>query len=374
MAKKPFSVGQSKVNTWRNCRRQYHYKYVLELQRRRTRRPFMFGKIIHRMVEAKAEGEDPMALLSTIALENEEMFAAEREMYGEIIHDIGIIMRDYFDYWSPKAMPTSKDVYRGTTLRLLPVENGDEDVRYTEHEFAIDLGDGIVWKGQIDGLGKTSDKLIWLVERKSFDKLPGDDHRWRNLQTVTYARAAVMLGWVESVDGVCWDYVKSKPPTEPQLLKKGDRLSVKDIVTLPSVVLAAIKRHGLSVEAHAELLERAHASRDEYFQRIFTPINSTTADNIFAGFVESAREMRDNHGRKKDMNLGRHCEWCDYEPLCRAELTGGDVDYLKQMEYTNEDPEAYRRNSRDAATNKPAGGTAREEARGKRSPKLRTVR
>jgi hypothetical protein len=111
-------------------------------------------------------------------------------------------------------------------------------------------------------------------------------------------------------------------------------------------VVAAIKVHKLKIADHAKLMERAEASRNNYFQRIFTPVNETIADQIFDGFVETAIEMRDNAGRKKDQNIGRHCSWCDYEPICRAQLTGGDVDYVKSIEFVKEDPEAYRSGKR----------------------------
>lgn len=347
-----YSVGQSKVKQWRNCRQAYHYKYVDNLQRKRTKRPFMFGKIVHRMIEAQAQEEDPFEILATIAndTENAPIFTAEKEMYGEIITDIEIIMRDYFDY-------------HRDGLRMLPVPDETGELRFAEHEFAIPLGElteglykknrnipklveGVVFKGQVDGLGKTPNKLRWLVEHKSFDKLPNDDERWRNVQSVVYIRAVKHLKWMKVVDGVCWNYIKSKAPSIPQLLKDGKRLSVKEIVTLPSVVRATLKVHGLRVEDHAKLMQRAENSRNDYFQRIYTPVNQTVADMIFAGFVETAIEMRDNHGRRQDKNIGRHCSWCDYEPLCRTELTGGDVDFVRDGEFTREDPEAYRRTKR----------------------------
>jgi hypothetical protein len=240
---------------------------------------------------------------------------------------------------------------------LIPVPDKEGELSYSEHDFAIPLEElvskkyraaavGVVFKGQVDGLAKTPNKLRWLFETKTFDKMPGDDERWRNLQSVVYIRAVKHLGWMKSVDGVCWNYVMSKTPTVPQLLKSGKTLSVRDITTLPSVVVAAIKVHKLKIADHAKLMERAEASRNNYFQRIFTPVNETIADQIFDGFVETAIEMRDNAGRKKDQNIGRHCSWCDYEPICRAQLTGGDVDYVKSIEFVKEDPEAYRSGKR----------------------------
>lgn len=363
-----FGVGQSKVKTWRNCRRAYHYKYERELQRRRTKRPFMFGKIAHRMIEAHAQEEDPFAVLAEISFENEKLFTAEREMYGDIVEDVETIMREYFEYHTDG-------------LRFIPVRDESGELRFAEHEFAVPLEElvprrrraaasGILFKGQVDGLGKTDNGLRWLVETKTFDRMPGDDERWRNVQTVVYRRVVTHLGWMRSVDGVCWNYIMSHPPTVPQVLKDGSRLSNQKITTLPSVVRRVLRETGLRSEDHDAILQRAVDARRDYFQRIYSPVSEIVADKIFDGFVESACEMRDTQGRMGQMNTGRHCSWCDYEPICRAELTGGDTDFVIKGEYTREDPEAYRRSARDKAH----GGVASEKAGKSGASKLRVLR
>lgn len=388
-----YGVGQSKARSWRSCHRAYHYKYEEQLIRKRTKRPFMFGRIVHRMIEAEAQDEDPFEILQAMAddVDNQKLFTAEKEMYGDIITDIGVIMRDYFDYHTDG-------------LRFVPVKDETGEYRYSEHEFAVPLNElipskgitipsggvvkprdaeGILFKGQVDGLGKTPNKLRWLMEHKTFDKMPGDDERWRNLQTVVYRRVALYLGWMPEIDGIAWNYIMSKAPTVPQLLKDGKRLSVQQIVTLPSVVEATLKVHGLKREGHEKLIERAEASRDNYFQRIYTPVSTVVADKIFAGFVETAIEMRDNHGKKRNQNIGRHCSWCDYEPLCRADLTGGDEDFVRDGEFVIENPEGYRRSGRNEGKEtkeaKQRGDSsdrvlASTETRGKRTPKLRVLR
>lgn len=338
-----YKVGQSKARAFRSCRQAYNYKYEQRLIRKRTKRPFVFGKIVHRMIEADAQGEDPSAVLDQIEIDDLPIFAAEKEMYGDIVTDIGVIMADYFDY--------HKD-----GLRFVPVKDETGEYRYAEHEFSVPLEElvpkadrarvrGIVFEGQVDGLGKTPNGLRWLVENKTFDRLPSDDERWRNVQSVVYVKVARHLKWMPKVDGTCWNYVMSKAPSVPQLLKDGSRLSVQKITTLPSVVRATLQVHGLTEESHEELLLRAEQSRHEYFQRVYTPLNRTVGDNIFNGFVDTAVEMRDSRNRC-DKNIGRHCGWCDYEPLCRTELTGGDVEFAKEAEFALDDPEGYRRTKR----------------------------
>lgn len=342
VAKRTFNVSQSKVKYYRNCRQSFFYKHIEEIQPKRTKRPFTFGRIVHRMIEAEAQEEDPFKVLHQIEIDNLPIFTSEKEMYGEIITDIGIIMSDYFQYYNDG-------------LRFIPVKDETGELRFAEHEFAIPLDDltkdrrfaGMLFKGQVDGLGKTPNKLRWLVEHKSFDKFPGEDERWRNVQSVVYVKAVRHLGWMRAVDGVCWNYIKSHAPTIPQLLKDGSRLSVKEVTTLPSVVRATLAINKLDPELpeHVKLLAHADHCRTEYFQRIFTPINENVMESVWSGFLDTALEMRE-HQNRRDKNIGRHCSWCDYEPLCRAELTGGDVDFVKEREFQHEDPESYRRSRR----------------------------
>lgn len=336
-----YSVGQSKVRTWRNCRQAYHYKYEMQLIPVRTKRPFAFGRLAHLVIENEAqEVDDPVATtIAGVGLEDQKMFTAEKEMYGEILEDVGTIMDDYLAYWREAGEGVD-------ALQFVGLKDETGEMRFAEHEFAMDISDEIIFKGQIDGFGRTPNKLKWLVENKTFDNLPGEDERWRNLQSVVYIKAAVELGLMKSIDGVCWNYIRSKPPTIPQALKDGSRLSTREIVTLPRVLLRVLKEHNLKLEDHLPQMEKAEQSRREYFQRIFTPISREVHDNIWSGFLDSAREMLQYHGQRKDKNIGRHCGWCDYERLCRTEFTGGDIDFVIEREYEKEEQDHYRRSKR----------------------------
>jgi hypothetical protein len=319
MAKEVFKVSQSKVKTWRMCHRAYHLKYVEKLRRRRIRRPFRFGNIIHNMLEADSNGDDPFKTLDKMAKVDKKVFIQEKEAYGDIIGDSRTIMEHYFDYWPKNSLTFLR---RGT--------------KCAEHDFEVEIAKGIVAKGKIDAVAKTPNKLKWLVENKSFKRLPNEDHRWRNLQSVVYIRTIEMMGWWDNMAGTCWNYIKSKPPTVPETLKSG-KLSTRSIDTLPGVVLDTIRANKMNPKDYKELLENAEASQKGFFLRIFNPVNKSVVDKVFQGFVDTAKEMSQYHGIKSDMNVDRHCEYCDYEAICRAELTNSDVDFVKEREYTHED-------------------------------------
>ena len=144
---KYFKVSQSKVKLWRRCHYAYHLKYVEMLRSKRVRRPFQFGKIVHSMLEAHANGEDPFDMLEMIELQKAKLFSAEREMYDEIIKDITTIMQGYFEYHP-------EDEYRHLRRKVeVKTKNKTELVmKYAEFPFEVlaDKKYGIVIKGILD--------------------------------------------------------------------------------------------------------------------------------------------------------------------------------------------------------------------------------
>lgn len=310
-----FKVSQSKVKTYRRCHQAYHYKYVDEIKRKRKPRALVFGTLVHQMIEADANGDDPFDLLNQINLRDAKMFATEKEEYGEIIKDVEVIMYEYFQYWE------STD----------PIQYIRRKGRSAEHKFEIELLPDVVWNGKIDANARSKDKMRWLVEHKSFKRRPNADARWRNLQSSTYIRAQDILGWAP-MDGICWDYIWSKSPGKPGLLKDG-KMSQKNLETLPSMVTQAAKDYGLDPSGYREFKKKTETHIPSWFYRVKSAIHRNTVDAVFDDFVSTVRRMVDDHGRVKDRNIENHCSWCEFEPLCRAELQGLDVEYVMEREY-----------------------------------------
>ncbi|TXH19121.1 MAG: PD-(D/E)XK nuclease family protein [Hyphomicrobiaceae bacterium] len=311
---KPFKVSQSKVKTWRKCRRAYHFKYVEKLRRKHKGRPLEFGTIAHAMIEAHLNGDNPDEVLELARKERGHMFNSELEHYGDVIDDLRIIMNAYFDFWDGDGL--TFDQLGGKSSEL---------------EFECEIASGIVATGKIDGIATSKQKLRWMVEHKTFNHLPSEDERWRNLQSCVYLRVIEMLGF-KPADGTLWDYISSKSPTEPRLLKSG-RLSEKRIMTLPAKVIETAKKHGLPVRDYRDFIADTRERLPSYFQRIYTPAKPAVIEQVFADFVETSKEMRDCHGKVKARTVDRHCTYCEYEPLCRAQLMGHDDKFIRSKDY-----------------------------------------
>lgn len=309
-----YQVSQSKVKIYRKCRRAYHNRYVLKLRKRIKGRPLQFGSLVHTMLEADANGANPYKAL-TAEVKGQKLFNVEREELEGIATDVRWIMREYFEFWEQAG--------KDKELHFLK-----RDKKSAEHEIILDLATGITVVVKLDAVASNK-RGNWLVEHKTFKNMPSDDHRWRDLQGNLYKWAIDEVGI--KVDGMCWDYIRSKPPSTPQLLKDGS-VSAKRLDTLPGVLLDFGKEQ--KVKIPPRLLKTAEDNRSKYFTRTFTAFRSQTVKLLHADFVETAQEMARNHGNSKAMSIDRHCEWCEYEPLCRAELTGGDTKFIIKKEYT----------------------------------------
>ena len=316
-----FNVSNSKVKTYRRCHYAYHLKYVEKLRKKTKSRPLAFGTLAHSVLDHWAEGNDWMDMLTQVYKDNAKVFKAEREAYGEIIDDVRTIMVAYFDHWGERSLQYERIGGRSA-----------------EFVFNIEIVKDINMTGKIDFKGLTKErgkKFRWIGEHKTFNRKPSDDDRWRNLQSSIYIRVNEILGW-SPVEGMCWDYIWSKPPQTPGMLQDGS-MSQKMIDTLPNRIIDLLRGEKINPKKYQAFIDRvAETNYPKYFDRVFTPVNEAVVDSVVDDFVETAREMMEKHGKVKDKNIERHCSWCDYQDLCRAELQGLDADYVRQRQYTKE--------------------------------------
>jgi PD-(D/E)XK nuclease superfamily len=325
-----FTTSQTRVNTWRLCRRKFWYSFVLRIKRRVKARPLKFGGIVHKMLEEQAAGGDMFKTLDTIAEQQQHLFIEERETYGNMVQDIRYIMRAYVGYWPDK-------------LKMVKV-NG----RLVEHDFKFPITPDLVVQGRIDGFAH-SKKMNWLLEHKTHGTFPNADHRWRNLQSSVYIPIAEGLGWCKKIEGTLWNYVRSKPPTRPQLKKNG-QLSERQIDTLPEVIRDVVSEHKLSIKHYQGLLAQQTDNLSTWFERVYTPRNQTTVKLLWEDFITTSQEMMDLHHKRKERNIGKHCDWCEFEPLCRAKLTASDYDFVMEREFIEKPEGDYDEESTDSTS------------------------
>lgn len=304
---------QSKIKTWRRCHAAYHYRYNEQITTKRPARPLVFGKIVHEILE---HGLDKMTeILEHYMDKYDDMFVEEQEKFGNIIDDIHDICTEYFIH------------YKNEDYKPYKIDGRDR-----EFEFDVMVAPGIVFNGKIDRLVKHKGK-VYLLEQKTFKRMPDENHRWRDMQTALYVRALKLLG--HDVDGVIWDYICSKPPTVPQVLKNGE-LSTRPINSLPITLKRFSKHTGIAIPE--SMMDAAKKNRHSYFFRFVYPVKRSISELLMQEFIESARQIKDIGSESRIMNISRDCTFCEYEPICRAVLGGLDVDFIKERYFQEREP------------------------------------
>lgn len=208
---------------------------------------------------------------------------------------------------------------------------------WVEKEFEVPLIPGVVFTGKIDGRCRHDDTgREWLIEHKTCKRMPSEDVRMYDVQTPLYTSVLSEIG-EEPVVGVIWDYVRSKMPVKPELLKSGQLSSRKGIDTLPEIFLREIARNKLNPEGYRDVI--ASLNDDAFYRRIPYNVSKHQSARLREELALTAQyiqviEVQDDWCR----NLTRDCGWCDYKELCYAELRGDNLDYMLRNDYEVYDP------------------------------------
>ena len=311
-------ISNSKAKTWRRCQNSYYYKYILNLEPKKKSAALVKGSMIHDMDDAWLNGKDWKKVLDSYQTEYDKLFREEQEEYGDIINDMRTIMENYISFCQDDG--------------LEPVKiNG----RFSEHEADIELiPNKVIFTFKVDKIIKDGKGRVWLGEKKSFSRgIPKEEIRVSDLQTTLYYWAVQHLEWCNP-QGVMWEYVSSKPPSIPKLLKGDMSLSkAMNIRSTYETYLAEIKKHGFSPKDYQGILDDLKARPNQFFRRIYKKAPDKLVEPLLRDLKNTAYEILEMGEILRTRNLTRDCNWCGYYSLCQAELWGLDAEFILQREY-----------------------------------------
>jgi len=317
----PQVLSFSSIRDWKTCRQLSYYKRVKKLRKKRVGLPLKRGDLIHRVIEAYYKGEWWPNVIEAAREEFAQLTEEEREFYGSLPDEVERLMTGYFKKY---------EGMRGNTIgvELEFGQNRGPD---------IELLPGVFVRGKIDRVF-SDHRGVWVEEHKSTSmSWPTEGFRLYDLQSALYIKVVEKLKLGKPV-GVVYDYIKTRPPTIPKLLKKGGLSRAKKLRTDYETYLNAIKLNGLNPADYQEELERA--KQNVFYERKYLP----KPDNIVNALLEELRVISIEMPRLINYpyrNLRRECETrCEFYSLCSAEIMGLDVDFILKTEYaTKLDPE-----------------------------------
>lgn len=314
-----FKTGFSKVKCYRSCNKRYEYTYIRNLQAKRKPAALFRGTILHEMLEARDNGKSATDVYIKYDLQYAKLFEEEREFYSEHFMD---------DIWR---------IYRGYVRTY---KDKDWEVFATEGEVRTQLTPKIEFEGHYD-LFVSHKSRYWLVDRKTHRVIPTAEERFSNTQLLLYAEA-----WnrtharSDRVGGVIWDYLRTKAPTIPEVLKSRVALTRrKDLDTDVYTYRKAIHDAGFDEDAYRTYLrDLEKRAVDKFYLRVPLPIPSKEMTKIVVDeYTQTAEMMRTTKSFPRNMTY--MCPRCEFFKLCQAELSGINAKFVEKSDYEEREEE-----------------------------------
>ncbi len=300
-------ISNSKVSTWRKCHMAYHYKYHEHLRPKKKGIALRRGSIIHECIEAYDSGRSWRKPFNSFAKQfYEETFKEEIAEIGDIPRMVEELMENYQALYDEDSL-----TYLGN-----------------EVHFELPLMPGVVIEGYLDALVEDEAGCVWPKETKTYKRNPDYDFLLLNTQSALYTWAVMEMGYKPK--GTLWDIVRAKEPSRPAFTQKGE-ISKKGIDSTPYTVRKALREMGKDPKDYQDLIDKV--SFDDFFRRYPVRVNHTVVKGIMEDFKSTAKEIQKQGHKLCDRNLGKGCSWCDYKPLCQAELMGLDTEYIRKKQF-----------------------------------------
>lgn len=201
-----------------------------------------------------------------------------------------------------------------------------------EQRFRIQIpGTNIILTGAFDVIAE--DLLnggIWIWDHKFLSQLPQFRHLEMDDQMTAYIWIAHQVGL--KVRGVIYNAIKKKAPSPPMILKNGQLSKNKMQDTTLDLYEAAIEENGLDREEYQDILDFLAAKPNAFIMREKVTRNKYELAH-FEELVRMEIDEMSNPNTYIYPNLGYHCSWCAFQPLCKIMNEGGDHEYTAQEMY-----------------------------------------
>lgn len=310
-------IGYSMVKSYRRCPRQYEFRYKMNLVHVKPAPPLLRGTILHAMLDLrslKKTTKSPMTVLTEYQEKFEGLFREEREVYGEDF--IGEIKRIFKGY---------ERTYKNENIEYLA----------SEEFIATDLPGSIRYTGHLDKR-LIKDSRMWVMDHKTHKTFPTEEQRFQDYQILLYVWA-YNREHKDKVDGIIWDYLRTKAPIIPEQLKNGQLSQRANMDTDYYTYLRTIVKLGLDVTPYQDyLMELKKRSHEKFYKRILLPRpGDKMIDQVVKDFIETATEIVSRKYFPRTMT--RECSFCEYYRLCVAELRGLDAKFIRKTEFRIEE-------------------------------------
>ena len=287
------NISYSRVSSYLSCPYQHYLRYIECLSSNKPSRPLSFGSDFHKLLELRNRPEELAKAKQDITRAYYDLKPQFQEELGEdYIWDLSNIFNDYLETYKGCPQP-----------------------HVTEREFRIPMGnyqgETVYFKGFIDELylyrsKSTGKKTIKIGEHKTFTRKPDQALLVMNTQKCLYAKAC----------------------------EKTQRFSsYKSNKITPYSWRRACAKKGIKDEAIIAEGDKYACNIPEFFFKCEIDFIPDMVEDIWEGFKFTAKQIAKFGHKNKAKHVSPNCSWCSYQPICYAELTGGNREYTISKEF-----------------------------------------
>ena len=353
------NLNQSRVKHFRRCQKQYAFRYDYaglfggkpkqEMVPTQKKLPLYRGSWMHALQEALhhqwagdetftikfGEGKHGLEIEGTtwyhvqdaLADQFNSMFEEERYELGALDEECEAMFKRYLRFWK-----ADQDTY---TVATLP--NGKPAIEFMVEAPLDKFGiRGAQFKGKVDLMVQDDEYGgYWIWDAKWVKTIPPPDERMMSPQALLYVWALRVCYGLD-VRGFVFNYGRTKPPTVPQVLKRGVLSTKKSMDTDQLTYLKAIKDlHGsqykMYMPYYKQKLLDLRGREALWFDRGRIPVEDERILRAVREYVSSARDILRREKRREYVPRSwfYNCKFsCDYKDLCAAEFQGLDLTAL----------------------------------------------
>lgn len=358
------NISQSRVKQFRRCQKQYSFRYdyaklygekpSLEMVPLRKKLPLYRGTWMHALQEAlhhEWAGVPYDAVIgegkSAVKIEDvenwrevhealtkafEAMFDEEREDLGDLPTECHNLFRDYLAFWKE-----DRERYKVATL-----PNGKPAIEFLIQADLAPFGmPKHKFKGRLDLMVEDVEYGgLWIWDAKWVKTIPVPDERMMSPQNPLYVWG-VRKTYDLNVRGFVYNYGRTKPPAEPQILKKGVLSTKKNMDTTYATYLRAIKaHHGETwkgyVPYYMPKLRELQGREALWYRRERIPVEDSKILAAVREYVVTVRDIDEREKRREYVprSYFYNCKFsCDYHNICCAEFAGLEIEPLIKANY-----------------------------------------
>lgn len=309
------TISYSRVSSYLACAQAHYYSYVERIKPKGVVRPLFFGSDFHKLLEYRNSGKLD-EIYNEIRDTYNELTGKQRSDIGDdYLEELFEVFEDYTQIWSDTEQPVE-----------------------TEHEFKIPIakykGIPVYFHGIIDEIYEDGS----IGEHKTFGaQKPDLSILTMNQQSMLYAKA-LEIETGKLPPKIRWDYIKSKPSSRPMWLEKSGRFSeANDSKITPMSWLRACDEKGIDDPVIRGKAAKYADNVKNFFFRHEVDVLPEMADLVWNDFKQVVKDIIKRGHLNRVKKISRDCSWCNFRPLCYAQFTGADVEYIKETDYQKRD-------------------------------------